>query len=111
MNQKLEQFLHNYMSGQHEFVSLLPFAKFAYNNADHIALGCSPFFANYQFNPHADYCSSLFKGESTVPAATAQLKLFQSTMFVICHNLRQAQEDARVFADCHCCAVSFSIRG
>jgi hypothetical protein len=48
VNQTLEQFLCNYISGQHhEWVSLLPFAEFAYNNADHVMLSCSPFFANY----------------------------------------------------------------
>jgi hypothetical protein len=95
VNQTLEQFLHNYISGQnHEWVSLLPFAEFAYNNADHVALGCSPFFANYQFNPRADYCTPLFTGESLVPAATACLTLFQSTMRFIRKNLREAQEDA-----------------
>jgi hypothetical protein len=77
-----------------KWVSLLPFAEFAYNNADHVVLGCSPFFANYQFNPRADYCTPLFTGESSVPAATARLKLFQSTMRFICENLRKAQEDA-----------------
>jgi hypothetical protein len=110
VNQTLEQFLRNYISGQHhEWVSLLPFAEFTYNNAEHVALGCSPFFANYQFNPHADYCSPLSKDESSVPAVTARVKLFYSTLAAIRHNLRQAQEDAKKFADLHRRPVSFSV--
>jgi hypothetical protein len=88
-------------------VSLLPFAEFAYNNADHVALSCSPFFANYQFNPRADYCSPLFTGELSVLAASAQFKLFQSTMGAIHDKLQQAQEDAKKFADRHHHSVSF----
>jgi hypothetical protein len=110
VNQTLEQFLRNYISGQHhDWVSLLPFAEFAYNNAEHVALGCSPFFANYQFNPRADYCSPLSKDESSVPAVTARVKLFYSTLAAIRHNLRQAQEDAKKFADLHRRPVSFSV--
>ena len=110
VNQTLEQFLRNYISGQHhEWVSLLPFTEFAYNNAEHVALGCSPFFANYQFNPRADYCSPSFEGELSVPAANSRLKLFRSTMKIIQDNLRQAQEDARMFADRHRRSISFNV--
>jgi hypothetical protein len=90
-------------------VSLLPFTECAYNNADHFTLGCSLFFANHQFNPCVDYCLPLFKGELLVPAASAWFKLFQSTMGAIHDNLQQAQEDAKRFADCHQCLVSFRV--
>ena len=36
---------------QNNFVDLLPFAEFTYNNTLHQSINQSPFFANYDFNP------------------------------------------------------------
>lgn len=65
-NQTLEQYIRCFTTFvQDDWVSLLPLAEFAYNNATHSATGQSPFFANYGFHP-----SFLpdFIPETTVPA-------------------------------------------
>ena len=48
----LEQYLRIYTDYQQsDWASLLPLAKFSYNNSKHSAATLSPFFANYGFHP------------------------------------------------------------
>ena len=52
LNSVLEQYLRIYIDYQHSnWASLLPLAKFSYNNSRHSATTISPFFANYGFHP------------------------------------------------------------
>ncbi|CAA7265736.1 unnamed protein product [Cyclocybe aegerita] len=52
-NQTLEQYLRTYCNYQQDnWVTLLPLAEFAYNNAPHDATGVSPFFANKGYHPN-----------------------------------------------------------
>jgi IS30 family transposase len=54
-NQTLEQYLQIYCNyQQRNWVSLLPIAKFAYNNAPSATTGVSPFFANKGYNPNLE---------------------------------------------------------
>jgi hypothetical protein len=50
-NKAVEQYLRIFVSyHQDDWVQLLPTAKFAHNNHDHVSTGISPFKANYGFN-------------------------------------------------------------
>ena len=51
-NQILEQYLRMYINyEQDDWATLLPYAKFAYNNTPQSATGVSPFFANKGYHP------------------------------------------------------------
>ena len=53
VNQTLEQILHTFCSYQQDdWSSLLPLAKFAFNNAVNDMTGVSPFFANKGYHPN-----------------------------------------------------------
>ena len=52
LNSVLGQYLMIYIDYQQsDWASLLPLAKFSYNNSRHSATTISPFFANYGFHP------------------------------------------------------------
>ena len=52
MNQTVEQYLRAYVNyEQNDWVSHLPMAQYAYNNAENEKTKMTPFFANYSFNP------------------------------------------------------------
>jgi len=52
VNQVLESLLRAFVNGrQNNWVDLLPFAEFAYNNARHESTGNSPFYINYGYHP------------------------------------------------------------
>ena len=52
MNQTVEQYLRAYINyDQSDWVSHLPMAQYAYNNAENEKTKMSPFFANYGYNP------------------------------------------------------------
>ncbi len=56
VNQVLEQYLRCFINyEQDNWASLLPFAEFAYNNAQHSTTSLSPFFANYGYHPKSDF--------------------------------------------------------
>ena len=52
MNQTTEQYLRIYCNYQQDnWYEYLSLAEFAYNNAYQSSIKCSPFYANYGFNP------------------------------------------------------------
>ena len=52
LNSVLEQFQRLFCDYQQaDWASLLPLAKFSYNNSKHSATSLTPFFANYGFHP------------------------------------------------------------
>src|SRR5258705_2451497 len=98
-NQVLEQFLWGYMNYQQDnWVTLLPMAEFAYNNATNATTGVSPFFANKGYHleitsdPQAE--TSLAKAQTFV----ADLECIQAELK---ENITQAQERYRKNADKH----------
>lgn len=81
-NQTLAWYIRCFTSFDDDWVSLLPLAEFAYNNAINSATGQSLFFANYGF--HLSFLPD-FVSESSVPA-------IQSTMEFLNVNNRILQE-------------------
>ena len=75
VNQTLETILRIYCNyQQNNWKELLPIAEFAYNNSMHSSIKCSPFYANYGFNPRMDLleCST-----SVNPDAESRIKKLQ----------------------------------
>ena len=54
-NQSLEQYLRCFVNyEQDNWVDLLPFAEFSYNNSINASTGMTPFYANYGYHPRSD---------------------------------------------------------
>ena len=74
MNQTVEQYLRIYCNyHQDNWSELLSLAEFSYNNAQHATIGCSPFYANYGYNPHFTVDLRQFS-KHPVPAAQEMAK-------------------------------------
>src|SRR6266436_7373514 len=73
-NQVLEQYLQVYMNYQQDdWVTLLPMAKFTYNNAMNVTTGVSPFFANKGYHPE-------FTVELQVKTSLAKVQAFMADL-------------------------------
>jgi hypothetical protein len=76
VNQTLEQYLRCYVCfSQDNWVYLLPFAEFAYNNYVATSTRHSPFFSNYGFHPKMDL---LVDSSSKLPAIYSHLDEIKS---------------------------------
>ncbi len=98
-NQVLEQYLWGYTNYQQDdWVTLLPMAEFAYNNATNATTGVSPFFANKGY--HLEITSDLQAETSLAEAQTfvANLERIQAELK---ENITQAQERYQKNADKH----------
>jgi len=68
VNQVLEHYLRTFCSwDQKDWVELLPYAEFCYNNTVHSSHKMTPFYANFGYNPGDNYPAEVI--ESNVPAA------------------------------------------
>ena len=55
-NQSLEQYLRCFINHeQNNWVDLLSYAEFAFNNVESSSTGMTPFYANYGFHPRSDF--------------------------------------------------------
>lgn len=99
VNQSLEAYLRcNVNYYQDNWSQLLTFAEVSYNNAVHVSIGCSPFVANFGYNPKFHF---LFPDDSVVPAAETMVKdvhEVQETLKELPHN---SQLDYKTYADKH----------
>ena len=78
MNQTVEQYLRIYCNyHQDDWSELLSLAEFSYNNAQHVSIGCSPFYANYGYNPRFTIDLRPFSNHP-VPAAEEMAKRLKS---------------------------------
>ena len=78
MNQTVEQYLRIYCNyHQDDWSELLSLAEFSYNNAQHASIGCSPFYANYGYNPRFTVDLRPFSNHP-VPAAEEMAKRLKS---------------------------------
>src|SRR5260370_11894564 len=98
-NQVLEQYLWTYMNYQQDdWATLLPMAKFAYNNAMNATMGVSPFFANKGYHPE-------FTADPQANTLSAEVQTFvadlECTQAELKENIPQAQERYQKNADKH----------
>src|SRR5260370_21900101 len=98
-NQVLEQYLLVYMNYQQDnWVTLLPMAEFAYNNATNVTTGVSPFFTNKGY--HLEFTADL-----QVETSSAEVQAFvvdlEHVQVELKENIAQAQERYWKNADKH----------
>src|SRR5258708_767696 len=98
-NQVLEQYLWVYTNYQQEdWVTLLPMAEFAYNNAMNTMTGVSPFFMNKGYHPE-------FTADLQVKTSSAKAEVFvvdlEYIQVELKENIAQAQERYWKNADKH----------
>lgn len=90
-NQTLEQYIWCFTSfAQNDWVSSLPLAELAYNNASHSTTGQSPFFVNYGF--HVSFLPD-FVSESSVPAVQNTMELLSHNNKILLEAVTKAQMD------------------
>jgi len=86
MNQIIEQYLRIYCNYlQDNWSSLLSLAEFSYNNAHHSSINCSPFYANYGYNP--SFTVDLRK-PSVAPAAKDHAEVLRNLHEQLVENLK-----------------------
>lgn len=84
-NQTLEHYLRVYCTEQQtNWIQLLPMAEFAYNNAKHATIGCSPFYALYGYHPEVYIDVEDDAKGGKIPAIEERLKKV--------HHIRQLLE-------------------
>jgi hypothetical protein len=97
VNQVLEQYLRAFVNhAQTDWVDLLPFAEFAYNNAENSSTKMSPFFANYGFHPRFD---TIPHEEEQVPSAESFLDRLKTIHDQLRLNLSDARDAYKNTAD------------
>src|SRR5258708_343512 len=89
-NQVLEQYLWGYMNYQQDdWATLLPMAKFAYNNAMNTTTGVSPFFTNKGYHPEI---TSDPQAETSLAEAQTFVANLECVQAELKENITQAQE-------------------
>ncbi len=98
-NQVLEQYLRVYTNYQQDnWATLLPMAKFAYNNATNATTGVSPFFTNKGYHLEFTVDPQVETSSAEAQAFVADLECVQAELK---ENIAQAQERYRKNADKH----------
>src|SRR5258708_2740910 len=98
-NQVLEQYLWVYTNYQQDdWVTLLPMAEFAYNNAMNVTTGVSPFFANKGYHPEFTVDPQV---ETSLAKAEAFVVDLECIQVELKENIAQAQERYWKNADKH----------
>src|SRR5258708_3773219 len=98
-NQVLEQYLRVYTNYQQDnWATLLPMAKFTYNNTMNATTGESPFFANKGYHLEFTADPQVETSSAKVQAFVADLERIQAELK---ENIAQAQERYRKNADKH----------
>lgn len=99
-NQTLEHYLRVYCNeAQDDWASLLPVAEYAYHNSYHSALGCSPFYAMYGYNPTMQREVEDDFNEGEVPAAKDRVDHLLCLRQTLEDRWRSVQEQATKFYD------------
>jgi len=97
VNGILEQYLRCFINKrQNNWVDLLPFAEFAYNNTLHQSIYQSPFFANYGFNPKF---SPEFPSSERPSRAEKRILNINKNIEFLKRNLEEAKKTYKKYAD------------
>jgi hypothetical protein len=83
---------------QDNWSQILDLAEFSYNNTWQSAANCSPFFANYGFNPPFDVSPSNIT-ISNCPSAKERVKYIHDIQTELISHLEKASYDMKRFAD------------
>src|SRR5258705_7728895 len=98
-NQVLEQYLQVYTNYQQDdWATLLPMAKFTYNNAMNMTTGVSPFFTNKGYHPEFTVDLQVKTSSAEAQAFMADLEHVQAELK---ENIAQAQERYQKNVDKH----------
>jgi hypothetical protein len=101
VNQVLEHYLRTYcVWDQDDWVELLPFAEFCYNNTVHTATKQTPFFAAYYQHPENNFVHpSNADPESNNPAAIKTVETLHAMRDAMKENMKAAQDRMRKYYD------------
>jgi len=93
VNQVLDHYLRTYCAwDQDNWVELLPFAEFCYNNTVHSATQLTPFFAAYQQHPQNNFNHpEEVDPESNNPEAVKTVETLEAMRSAIRENIETAQ--------------------
>ena len=111
MNQTIEQYLRifcNYL--QDNWSSLLSLAEFSYNNAHQPSINCSPFYANYGYNP--SFTIDLRKPSTNItvaPAAKDHAGVLRNLHEQLIENLKSAQNHQAKYYDAKHKRIEFTV--
>jgi hypothetical protein len=107
MNQTLEQYLRIYCNyEQDNWANLLSLAEFAYNNSHQPSIDCSPFYANYGYNP--DFMLNL-RSPISAPAAKIFADSLHSAHERLVENIKSAQNHQARYYDAKHKPVEFNV--
>src|SRR5213078_2283608 len=108
-NQTAEQYLRIYCNYQQDnWYDLLPLAEFSYNNAQHSSIGCSPFYANYGYNPKFTVDLKQFD-KYPVPAAQDMAKRLKNLHESLSELIKLAQNQQAKYYDAKHKRVEFNV--
>jgi hypothetical protein len=108
MNQILEQYLRIYCNYQQDdWFNYISLAEFAINNAHQSSLKCSPFYANYGYNP--TFSIDLKKSSLSVPVANELAERLSEMHDVLRDNLILAQNQQAKYYDAKHKPLQFDI--
>jgi hypothetical protein len=108
VNQVAEQYLRSFVNyRQNNWMDLLPFAEFSYNNTVHTGTKMSPFFANYAFHPRMSFDVPV--EESSVPAAENLYSAMKEINEFLTNALKKSQETMKKNADLKRRHVEFKV--
>src|SRR5271169_251779 len=109
MNQTVEQYLRIYCNyHQDNWSELLSLAEFSYNNAQHASIGCSPFYANYGYNPRFTVELRQFS-KHPVPAAEEMAKRLKTIHEDLTELIKAAQNQQAKYYDAKHKRVEFKV--
>jgi hypothetical protein len=111
VNRVMEDYLRHYADQQQtNWVSLLPFAEFAYNNANQDSTGFSPFYLNYGFNPTIPAVFHQTKTpDGKNPSSVYFLENIQKAIGIAKENLLASQQRQKTYADKKRQDISFKV--
>lgn len=96
----LEQYLCCYINyHQNDGWNFLHYAKFAFNNSKHSAIGVFSFFANYKYHPKCDLLTPI---QTQVPRAIQMVMDMHKLNLWISSNVVIPQDNYKQFVDNQC---------
>jgi chemotaxis protein CheY-P-specific phosphatase CheC len=108
MNQTIEQYLRIYCNYQQDnWSNLLSLAEFSYNNAYQATIKCSPFYANYGYNPA--FTLEIRQPGLSAPAVKTFAESLQFLHEQLTENIKSAQDHQAKYYDAKHKRVEFSV--